>query len=80
MDESFYREMLAEAEAEMTALEGSLDTFSEMTMDEDPPQKLISFANEVRRTTRSTRPTPVPGKSQSCFVTDQLTKGQPKNG
>merc|ERR1712042_409177 len=35
------------AEAEMTALEGSLDTFSEMTMDEDPPQKLISFANEA---------------------------------
>merc|ERR1712142_476137 len=45
--ELFYQEMLAEAEAEMTALEGSLDTFSEMTMDEDPPQKLISFANEA---------------------------------
>ena len=39
--------MLAEAEAEMCALESSIDTYSELSAMENPPDNLVSFANEV---------------------------------
>jgi len=45
--ELFYQEMLAEAEAEMLALESSIDTYSDMTVKEEPPEKLFDFANEA---------------------------------
>merc|ERR1712142_1370131 len=45
--ELFYQEMLAEAEAEMSALEMDLDEYQEMSSLENPPQKLISFANKA---------------------------------
>merc|ERR1712135_111740 len=45
--ELFYQEMLAEAEAEMCALESSIDTYSELSAMENPPDNLVSFANEA---------------------------------
>merc|ERR1712136_706357 len=45
--EAFYQEMLAEAEAEMGALEMSIEDYSEMADMENPPENLISFANET---------------------------------
>ena len=39
--------MIAEAEAEMCALETSIDTYSEMSAMENPPNNLVDFANEV---------------------------------
>ena len=38
---------MAEAEAEMLALETSIDTYSEMAALENPPVNLVDFANEV---------------------------------
>ena len=38
---------MAEAEAEMCALESSIDTYSELSAMENPPDNLVSFANEV---------------------------------
>ena len=40
--------MLAEAEAEMSALEMDLDEFQEMSSMENPPNNLVDFANQVR--------------------------------
>ena len=40
--------MLAEAEAEMSALEMNLDEFQEMSTMENPPNNLVDFAHEVR--------------------------------
>jgi len=45
--ELFYQEMLAEAEAEMCALESSIDTYSELSIMENPPDNLVSFASEA---------------------------------
>ena len=45
----FIREMLAEAAAEMGALEMSIDEYSEMSVMESPPDNLIGFASQVKR-------------------------------
>jgi len=45
--EAFYQEMLAEAAAEMGALEMSIDEYSEMSVMESPPDNLIGFASQA---------------------------------
>merc|ERR1712142_1429571 len=47
MGELFYQEMLAEAEAEMSALEMDLDEYQEMSSLENPPENLVDFANKA---------------------------------
>ena len=45
--------MLAEAEAEMGALEMSIDEYSEMSVMENPPENLVGFASQVKRSNLS---------------------------